>query len=70
VLETTVPFLQLLDRQLNVKIADFGMTSLNVPGSLLETSCGSPHYCDPMVVSGDRYDGLKADVSARFPVCS
>jgi BR serine/threonine kinase len=46
---------QLLDRQLNVKIADFGMTSLNVPGSLLETSCGSPHYCEA-------YDGLKADV--------
>jgi serine/threonine protein kinase len=52
----------LLDRQLRLKIADFGMTSLNPPGSLLETSCGSPHYCDPMVVSGERYDGLKADI--------
>ncbi|CAN8069168.1 unnamed protein product [Agarophyton chilense] len=52
----------LLDRNLNIKIADFGMTSLNPPGSLLETSCGSPHYCDPMVVSGDMYDGLKADI--------
>lgn len=52
----------LLDRHLNVKIADFGMTSLNPPGSLLETSCGSPHYCDPMVVSGEMYDGLKADI--------
>lgn len=52
----------LLDRNLNIKIADFGMTSLNPPGSLLETSCGSPHYCDPMVVSGEMYDGLKADI--------
>lgn len=52
----------LLDRSLNIKIADFGMTSLNPPGSLLETSCGSPHYCDPMVVSGEMYDGLKADI--------
>lgn len=52
----------LLDRQFNIKIADFGMTSLNPPGSLLETSCGSPHYCDPMVVSGEMYDGLKADI--------
>lgn len=52
----------LLDRTLNIKIADFGMTSLNPPGSLLETSCGSPHYCDPMVVSGEMYDGLKADI--------
>lgn len=52
----------LLDRKYNIKIADFGMTSLNPPGQLLETSCGSPHYCDPMVVSGEAYDGLKADI--------
>lgn len=52
----------LLDRQLQLKIADFGMTSLNKPGSKLDTSCGSPHYCDPMVVSGEKYDGLKADI--------
>lgn len=52
----------LLDRHYNIKIADFGMTSLNPPGRLLETSCGSPHYCDPMVVSGEKYDGLKADI--------
>lgn len=52
----------LLDLHLNIKIADFGMTSLNRPGSLLETSCGSPHYCDPMVVSGEKYDGLMADI--------
>lgn len=52
----------LLDRNFNIKIADFGMTSLNPPGKLLETSCGSPHYCDPMVVSGEAYDGLKADI--------
>lgn len=52
----------LLDRHLNVKIADFGMTSLSRPGVFLDTSCGSPHYCDPMVVSGVKYDGLKADI--------
>lgn len=52
----------LLDRNYNIKIADFGMTSLNRPGKLLDTSCGSPHYCDPMVVSGEKYDGLKADI--------
>ena len=43
-------------------IADFGMTSLNRPGSLLETSCGSPHYCSPSVIAGEKYDGLKADI--------
>lgn len=52
----------LLDRNLNIKIADFGMTSLSRPGLFLDTSCGSPHYCDPMVVSGGKYDGLKADI--------
>ena len=52
----------LLDRNFNIKIADFGMTSLSKPDKLLETSCGSPHYCDPAVVSGEMYDGRKADI--------
>jgi serine/threonine protein kinase len=30
----------LLDRNLDIKIADFGMASLQPVGSLLETSCG------------------------------
>jgi serine/threonine protein kinase len=30
----------LLDRNLDIKIADFGMASLQPIGSLLETSCG------------------------------
>lgn len=30
----------LLDREKNIKIADFGMASLQPTGSLLETSCG------------------------------
>lgn len=49
-------------RNRTLLIADFGMTSLNRPGSLLETSCGSPHYCSPSVISGEKYDGLKADI--------
>ncbi|KAJ8908547.1 hypothetical protein NDN08_005253 [Rhodosorus marinus] len=52
----------LLDRNLNLRVADFGMTNLNIPGSLLETSCGSPHYAAPEVVSGDLYNGLEADI--------
>mmetsp|Transcript_37419 Transcript_37419/g.38099 ORF Transcript_37419/g.38099 Transcript_37419/m.38099 type:complete len:469 (-) Transcript_37419:117-1523(-) len=52
----------LLDRSLNVKICDFGMTNLNPPGQFLETSCGSPHYAAPEVVSGDMYNGLEADI--------
>lgn len=41
----------LLDQQMNVKIADFGMASLQKTGRLLETSCGSPHYASPEVVT-------------------
>ena len=52
----------LLDDKLNIKIADFGMASLQVDGSMLETSCGSPHYACPEVIRGEKYDGRKADV--------
>ena len=40
----------LLDDKNNIKIADFGMASLQPMGSMLETSCGSPHYACPEVI--------------------
>lgn len=40
----------LLDEKNNIKIADFGMASLQPQGSMLETSCGSPHYACPEVI--------------------
>ncbi|KAK6645017.1 hypothetical protein RUM43_001293 [Polyplax serrata] len=52
----------LLDEKNNIKIADFGMASLQPNGSMLETSCGSPHYACPEVIRGEKYDGRKADV--------
>ncbi|CAH8849137.1 unnamed protein product [Trichobilharzia szidati] len=52
----------LLDDQLNIRVADFGMASLQPEGSLLETSCGSPHYACPEVIRGEKYDGRMADV--------
>nr|XP_020826394.1 serine/threonine-protein kinase BRSK2 isoform X1 [Phascolarctos cinereus] len=52
----------LLDERNNIRIADFGMASLQVGDSLLETSCGSPHYACPEVIRGEKYDGRKADV--------
>jgi BR serine/threonine kinase len=30
--------------------------------SMVETSCGSPHYAAPEVVQGNYYDGRAADV--------
>ncbi|XP_041365231.1 serine/threonine-protein kinase BRSK2-like [Gigantopelta aegis] len=52
----------LLDDKNNIRVADFGMASLQVEGSMLETSCGSPHYACPEVIRGEKYDGRKADV--------
>jgi serine/threonine protein kinase len=52
----------LLDKHRNVKIADFGMASLQVPATMLETSCGSPHYASPEIIKGIKYDGPSADV--------
>uniref|UniRef100_A0A8C7P7E0 Protein kinase domain-containing protein n=1 Tax=Oncorhynchus mykiss TaxID=8022 RepID=A0A8C7P7E0_ONCMY len=52
----------LLDEKNDIRIADFGMASLQVGDSLLETSCGSPHYACPEVIRGEKYDGRRADV--------
>ncbi len=52
----------LLDRNRNIKIADFGMAALQPAGLWLDTSCGSPHYASPEIVSGKKYRGDKADI--------
>lgn len=52
----------LLDHKYNIKIADFGMAALETEGKLLETSCGSPHYAAPEIVSGIPYQGFASDV--------
>lgn len=52
----------LLDSSLNVKIADFGMATLQPEGKYLETSCGSPHYASPEIIKGEKYDGASADI--------
>jgi len=52
----------LLNKDNNIKIADFGMASLMSEDFLVETSCGSPHYASPEVVTGGKYNGMMADV--------
>ena len=47
----------LLDSQNHVKIADFGLSNLMKDGEFLRTSCGSPNYAAPEVVSGKLYAG-------------
>lgn len=52
----------LLDHDLNIKIADFGMAALETEDKMLETSCGSPHYAAPEIVSGIPYHGFASDI--------
>lgn len=52
----------LLDEKNNVKIADFGLAQMMSKRKLLKTSCGSPHYASPEVVSGKPYDGQLTDI--------
>jgi serine/threonine protein kinase len=35
-----------------VKIADFGLSTMMQDGDFLKTSCGSPNYAAPEVISG------------------
>ncbi|KAJ6337673.1 hypothetical protein OIU76_007367 [Salix suchowensis] len=53
----------LLDSQGNLKISDFGLSALPEQGvSLLRTTCGTPNYVAPEVLSHKGYDGAIADV--------
>ncbi|CDW60495.1 calcium:calmodulin dependent protein kinase [Trichuris trichiura] len=42
----------LLDARNNVKIADFGLSNIMTDGEFMRTSCGSPNYAAPEVISG------------------
>mmetsp|Transcript_16290 Transcript_16290/g.22954 ORF Transcript_16290/g.22954 Transcript_16290/m.22954 type:complete len:688 (-) Transcript_16290:185-2248(-) len=52
----------LLDSNLNIKIADFGLSNIMRDGDFLRTSCGSPNYAAPEVISGHLYAGPEVDV--------
>jgi 5'-AMP-activated protein kinase catalytic alpha subunit len=52
----------LLDANDNIKIADFGLSNLMRDGDFLRTSCGSPNYAAPEVISGHLYAGPEVDV--------
>lgn len=52
----------LLDEHSNVKIADFGLSNCMRDGWFLKTSCGSPNYAAPEVISGKLYAGPEVDI--------
>ena len=52
----------LLDKDKNIKVADFGMAAWEAGERMLETSCGSPHYASPEIVAGKAYHGNASDI--------
>ncbi|KAM3956200.1 LOW QUALITY PROTEIN: uncharacterized protein ACR2FA_009840 [Aphomia sociella] len=52
----------LLDKDMNIKLADFGFSNEYTSGSPLATWCGSPPYAAPELFEGRQYDGPKADI--------
>ncbi|KAL8129588.1 hypothetical protein V2J09_018743 [Rumex salicifolius] len=53
----------LLDSHGNLKVSDFGLSALPHEGvTLLYTTCGTPNYVAPEVLSGQGYNGAAADV--------
>ncbi|KAL8284235.1 hypothetical protein RQP46_004984 [Phenoliferia psychrophenolica] len=51
-----------MDGSMSIKLADLGMATWQKPGTFLDTSCGSPHYASPEVITGVEYDGPPADI--------
>ncbi|CAN8298527.1 unnamed protein product [Cochlearia groenlandica] len=55
----------LLDDNENLKVSDFGLSALadcKRQDGLLHTTCGTPAYVAPEVISRKGYDGAKADI--------
>uniref|UniRef100_A0A7S1HV98 Protein kinase domain-containing protein n=1 Tax=Eutreptiella gymnastica TaxID=73025 RepID=A0A7S1HV98_9EUGL len=52
----------LVDADENLKIADFGLSSMTNDGDFLRTSCGSPNYAAPEVTAGRLYAGPEVDI--------
>lgn len=55
----------LLDEHGNLKVSDFGLSALansRRQDGLLHTTCGTPAYVAPEVISRKGYDGAKADI--------
>jgi len=52
----------LMDGEDRIKLADFGLSNTMRDGKFLKTSCGSPNYAAPEVISGQLYAGPEVDV--------
>jgi serine/threonine protein kinase len=52
----------LLDADLNIRLADFGLCHEISHKSLLKTPCGSPSYAPPEILQNVEYDGKMSDI--------
>ena len=52
----------LIDGDGNVKLADFGLSNIMKDGIFLYSSCGSPNYAAPELISGKYYNGASIDI--------
>ncbi|ANQ09534.1 Serine/threonine-protein kinase [Plasmodium coatneyi] len=52
----------LLDDDENIKLIDFGLSTVYEKNNLLTTSCGSPFYTSPEILLGNKYHGELTDV--------
>ncbi|EOA17843.1 hypothetical protein CARUB_v10006247mg [Capsella rubella] len=52
----------LMESESKIKILDFGLSNVMEDGDTLKTSCGSPNYAAPEVISGNPYSGPGVDV--------
>ena len=52
----------LLDFKNNIKISDFGLSSIYTNDKLLTTPCGTPSYAPPEMLKGEEYHGLFSDI--------
>lgn len=51
----------LVDRGNLLKLCDFGLANFVRDGEFLKTSCGSPNYASPEIISGEKYCGTEVD---------
>jgi len=52
----------LLDFNKNIKITDFGLSTVYSCDNLLKTPCGTPSYAPPEMLKGQHYYGLLSDI--------
>lgn len=52
----------LLDKDMNLKITDFGLGNTYSRRGRLKTPCGSPCYAAPEMIAGKKYEPLKIDI--------